>query len=198
MRVLLIGHSYVRQLKQTEYWPSEIINDNGIRIGVDFRFIFKAGKDYEYFNTTGYDVLDTVRDEIDPDIVVVILGGNSITNNKNNGDIKKEAESFFQNLRMVTRPECITIAVQIEPRYYEPGNHFNCPEPEEFNRRRQVINNFVKGPLKKKGLVQYVMQLGSMNRFGPERYKDGVHLNEEGLETYKELLISVVKYATEH
>ena len=79
------------------------------------------------------------------------------------------------------------------------GNRHGVPEAEEFNRRRQVINNFFNKTLKKQGHIDRVIQLGSANYLNhPQYYRDGVHLNNLGLARYKEALLGGLEYALNH
>ena len=42
-------------------------------------------------------------------------------------------------------------------------------------------------------VVHFIMQLGSKVRFGPTQYKYEVHLTDETLKVYQELVISVIR-----
>ena len=136
---------------------------------------------------------------IDPDIIVVILRGNSICENNTNLEINDLALEFYTRLGKVVRPDCLKMAVQIEPRIVEAGNRFQMPEPEEFNRRRAVINNFMNKKLKKCNLINNVILLGSVNILrDPKYFTDGVHLKKEGLMKYRDAVIGGLVYALEN
>ena len=99
----------------------------------------------------------------------------------------------------MVRSDYLRLAVQIEPRFVEAGDRFGTPEAEEYNRRRTIINNFVNKKLKKYGLVDNVILLGSVNFLrDPKYFLDGVHLKREGLLKYKEAGIHGLEYALEN
>ena len=72
----------------------------------------------------------------------------------------------------------------------DAGSEFGTPEAEEYNRRRTVVNNYVNKRLKKYGLVDNVILLGSVNYLrDPKYFSDGVHLKTEGLQMHKEAVL---------
>ena len=168
---------------------------------MDCRFIFKShpGKDYKYLldNLQEFGIIKT----IDLDVIIVILGSNSICDEHTNIEINNLASEFYTKLKQVVRPDCLRLTVQIEPRFVEAGNRFGTPEAEEFNTRRTIINNFVNKKLKKYGLVDIAWLcklLGSVNILrNPKYFLDGVHLKCEGLLKYKEAVIHGLEYALE-
>ena len=93
MRVLLFGHSYVNHLRHLGNWDREITLRDNSRVSVEFLFRSYPGKDFRYFLDND-ETFDVVRSE-QPDAVVVILGGNSITSQYGNSEIKGMAENFF-------------------------------------------------------------------------------------------------------
>ena len=196
MKILLFGHSYVRHLERLGNWDRELSLTGGKK--VDCRFLFKShpGKDYTYLlkNPQEFGIIR----EFNPDVIIVILGGNSIGSKHSNPEINDLASRFYSKLKEVVRSDCLKLAVQIEPRFVDAGNRFGTPEAEEFNRRRTVVNNYVNKKLKKYGLVDGVIMLGSVNYLrDPKYFSDGVHLNTEGLLMYKDAVIGGLVYALE-
>ena len=93
------------------------------------------------------------------------------------------------------RKDCVRFVVQIEPRYCEAGNKFGKPEYPEFERRRTVINNYYNTKLKKLGLVDRVVLLGSVKFLNRrEHFSDGVHLKRQGLDLYQTSVVDSVRY----
>ena len=136
---------------------------------------------------------------INPDIIVVILGGNSISDKHSNAEINDLAPEFYNKLKQAVRSDCLKLAVQIEPRFVDAGNKFGTPEAEEYNRRRTVVNNYVNKSLKKYGLVDNVMLLGPVSYLrAPKYFSDRVHLRTEGLKMYKEAVLGGLEYALEN
>ena len=195
MKVLLLGHSYVYYLKLLGDWNRKFVKENGQEVDLEFSFRWRSGKDYQWFLDEGQD-FEYVK-EIKPDIIVVILGGNSIVNSVSNTDIRDKAIAFFQKLKEVVEPESIIIATQVEPRFYEPGNRFDCPEPEEFNRRRQRLNLHLNQKVKKKGLLKHIIAIPT-NVFTADFYRDGIHLNLEGMQLYQNAINGGLDYALNH
>ena len=197
MKVLVFGHSYVRHLQNLGDWDRELELRTGER--VDCRFLFKShpGKDYKYLldNPQEFEIVRL----IDPDVIIVILGGNCISDKFTNLEINDLALEFYNKLNTVVRPECIKLAMQIEPRFVAAGNRFGTPEADEYNRRRTVVNNFMNKKLRKQKLINNVVLLGSVNFLrDPKNFTDGVHLNKEGLELYKSAVIGGLIFSLEN
>ena len=193
MKVLIYGHSYVRDLVKLQWKPELTVNGEQQTIHYSFRYF--PGKDYEFLLNKDQEF--EVLAEIKPDYVILVLGGNSIVNFKSNNEIKTTISEFYLRLH-ASLPHTIKLAVQIEPRYYLTGNHFHAPTAEEFNRRRQVLNNYLNKAIKKKGHLDHMVLLGSAADLNPTLYlADGVHMNEEGLLKYQAAIIRSLTYAME-
>ena len=194
MRVLLFGHSFVRDLLCLGDWNRQLELDNGSKIDLEFLFRYYSGKDFNFFlfHPEHFDIIT----ELNPDIVIVILGGNLIVGGRPNGNIKDLAYDFFHKLTRIVKPGCLRFAAQIEPRHCPGGNRFGTPEYEEFNRRRAQINNHYNTVLKRRGLVDHVIFTRPEFKTRRDLYQfDGVHLKQEGLALYKESIIGGIRYA---
>lgn len=197
MKILLFGHSYVRDLANFGQWDRQLDLRTGESIPVEFAFKSFPGKDYGYF-LDNPSLVTQIRQDC-PDVIVLILGGNSITASISDLQLKEQAATFYELLNEQLKGDCLKLAVQVEPRFMPTGNRFGVPDSEVFNRRRQTINNFVNRQLKRRGLVDRVITLGSVNYLNDPRYfRDGVHLRGIGLERYKDSVIAGVRYALEH
>ena len=194
MRVLLFGHSYVNHLRHLGNWNREVNLQDNSRVSLEFLFKSYPGKDFRYFLDHD-ETFNVVRSE-QPDAIVVILGGNSITSQYGNAEIKLMAEDFFKKLNNFLKPGCIRFVVQVETRFCKAGNRFGAPEHKEFERRRTLINNWYNGRIKRKGLVDRVVLLGSIKFLNTEENfdADGVHLNRQGLESYQTAVVDSVRY----
>lgn len=129
----------------------------------------------------------------------MVLGGNSVTSSLSNIQIKENNAAFYTLLRAAVKSDCLKLAVEIVVRFVPAGNHHDVPEAAEFNWRRQVLNNFTIKSLKRQGLVDRVIQLGSVDFLNnPKYYRDGVHLSGTGLGKYKDAVLGGLKYALEH
>ena len=194
MRVLLFGHSYVNHLRQLGGWNRDITLQNNTRVNIEFLFKSYPGKDFQYF--LDHDETFNIVTSEQPDAIVVILGGNSITSQYEDSEIKQMAESFFKKLNDYLNPGCVRFVAQVETRFCERGNRFGTPEHKEFEKRRGRINHCYGGRLKRKGLLDRVILLGS-SKFLNARENfadDGVHLKKQGLELYQTAVVDSVRY----
>ena len=194
MRVLLFGHSLVRDLLCLGDWNRQLELDDGSKIDLEFLFRFYSGRDFNFFlfHPEHFDIIT----ELNPDIVIVILGGNLIVGGRPNGNIKSLACDFFSKLTRIVKPGCLRFAAQIEPRHCSGSNRFGTPAYEEFNRRRAQINNHYNTVLKRRGLVDHVIFTRPEFKTRRDLYQfDGVHLKQEGLALYKESIIGGIRYA---
>ena len=193
MKILIVGHSYVKYLRELA-WKESFTKSNGSVVHLDYQFLFYPGEDFHQFISIA-DRFETVS-EIDPDLVVTVFGGNSITNYRSNNEIKDNAFRFFQRLRGVVRPDCLILATQIEARHLPYGNRHDVPQFDEFNRRRQNINNFMNKEIKWNGFIDHMILLGSIKFINnPDNYRDGVHLNVQGMSTYRQVIENCILYA---
>lgn len=194
MKVLLFGHSFVRDLLSVGGWNREVSLDDDSKVNLEFLFRYYSGKDFNYF-LNNLELFDEIK-SINPDAIVIILGGNIIVDKVSNSSIKLMVNDFYRRLKEVVKPDCIKFAAQIEPRYCHKGNRFGAPEAEEFNRRRTQINNHFNQTVKKHKLVDYLIFSREDFKHRPELYKpDGVHLTHEGLELYKGSVLGGLMYA---
>ena len=191
MKVLIYGHSYVRDLNQKCQWENCLLV-NQAPVNIEYCFRYFCGKDFEFvLNKEGeFDVVAALQ----PDIIVVVFGGNSIVNYKSNEDIRTLIWNFYQKLRE-SLPSATIIATQIEPRYCAPGNRHGAPAFEEFNRRRTVMNNYMNKTVKKAGFINNMVLLGSPEYLNHHQYfGDGVHLKGIGLQRYQTAVVGSIKY----
>ena len=79
-----------------------------------------------------------------PDYIVVLLGGNSIKSRVPQRVIMREASEFYQLLNrkyMAINSRGVIVASQILLRFIrDPSNRYNCPDPDEFAKRRDKLN----------------------------------------------------------
>ena len=196
MKVLVVGHNYARDLKRMiphyNNLTLELKNDEEVQF--DIRFLAYPGKDYEHF-LDNPELFDLIKSE-EPDVIVIILGGNSIVESKTNTQITQNIKLFYTHLNSVVRDSCIRLAVQIEARFPLPNNPFGAPLAFEYNQRRNVINNYVNKNIKKLGLVDGIISLGGVGFLNnEEEYNDGIHLKQQGLLKYKMAIMRGLEYA---
>ena len=83
MKILLFGHPYVRHLERLGNWDRELSLTSGKKVDCKFEILRL----------------------INPDIIVVILGGNSISDKHSNTEINDLASEFYNKLKQVVRSD---------------------------------------------------------------------------------------------
>ena len=198
MRVLVLGHSYVRHLRQTgPGWQAiNLVNRDGTTVCPEISFDAHPGKDFAYFLEDEARLNSITR--VDPDVLVIILGGNSITPNSQSGDLRQLARAFYKKVGELVRPSCIVIAAQVEQRFYSTYDiqHRGRPTCEQYKRMRTHLNNFLNRNLKKAGLIDFVICLGSAGYINnASNFVDGVHLTRPILASYRTTILKSIQYA---
>ena len=157
---------------------------------VTVRYISRSGGTYDKFLTEP-GLFERIENEEKPDYILVILAGNSISDNTTNEEIHNSARSFYNRLRE-SFPDSKIIATQAEKRFYKAGNKWKCPTETEYDRRRNQINRF----LSKSTFKDHLLMIAGTGRLDKRYYykKDGVHLNSQGLDFYIQTIISLINY----
>ena len=183
MKALIIGHSYVRDLRSFLKHESEVILPTGNSVELVYSFV--PGATFETFLDRP-EILDNSV-YLNPDIVIVILGGNDLKSDVDLSFVKDKCYHFFKILKSKF-PEAILIGSQIESRFVEHEDkyaRFGTPHTEEFNRLSTYFNSW----LNKQKFKDRLFCIRGPNKLDNRLfYKDSVHLNEKGLEKYVELL----------
>ena len=157
---------------------------------VTVRYVFRKGRTYDKFLTEPR-LFERIENEEKPDYFLVILSGNSISNNTTNDEIYISARAFYTRLRESFLASKI-IATQAEKRFYKAGNKWKCPTETEYDRRRNQINRF----LSKSTFKDHLLMIAGTGRLDKRYYykNDGVHLNSQGLDFYTQTIISLINY----
>ena len=184
MKLLIIGHSYVRDLYK--------LGLDDITIGkakVEIKYLYKAGGNYSSILDKTC-ILDQAE-EFEPDFVLVILAGNSITCNKSNRNIYENIREFYATLT-ARIPNAIVISALVELRFYSENNKWGCPTLQEYRKRRHSVNRF----LNRLKFNKFILNVCGPGRLDNRKYyrKDGVHLNYSGLVLYFDLIKSTIRY----
>ena len=195
MKVLLFGHSYVGHLQDLGNWPAKLTlpEPEKFEVNVEWHFMSFPGLDYAHFVNNTAD-LDKSR-EINTDVIVIILGGNSIRINIPRAEVKQCMLDFWRLLGNYVNPQCCKIGVYIEPRYYSEGNRFGAPTAEAFRTEVYSLNNFMHRVLKHRGLINKCLMLGGeLGLKDPNNYlSDGVHLKRQRLFVYRDYVYNIVR-----
>lgn len=184
-KVAYLGHSYVRDLESLGHYSGDFSDTESYLI--DFFYI--PGSKF----LTWLDHPNQLQDCIDwkPDYLVVVLGGNSIVEDISDKELQEHCCSFFKVLRE-SLPRTILIATQVELRFNKVPNWHNAPGPEEFRKRRNKFNYFLRF-FKEKNFLALIAGPGRLDN--ETLYRDSVHLNDSGLLLFSECLARTVSYA---
>lgn len=172
MQVTILGHSYVRDLSR--------LGHKKLRIEAlaDVSVSYEAfpGIKFSHFLESP-ELLEGVF-ALQPDFLVVILGGNDFDNFTSLDEVKSSAETFYRLLRE-NLPNTKIFATQVETRFYKTGNKFGCPVGDLY---KYITNYFNKKLRKLPGVDNLICVLGPGRLSNRELFKeDGVHLKVKGL-----------------
>ena len=191
MRALVIGNSHVNKLRQIANTQFEHLET---RVYINYYGV--SGGSFHTFTENNCALLYWLKNRFNPQVIVCIVGGNSVNIINDNQTYYTVAEGFYQSVRYIFDGAYI-IASQLEARYYKPGNRFNAPLEKEYKRRRVAINHFVSS-LKFK---DHVLMLSGKNRldeksmYEPDKQGNLVHFTPLGyvkLNTYIQKTVGYV------
>ena len=184
-RLVIFGHSYAKRLGRTGV-KTFCQEDRLITV----RFVYKSGKDYDYFLENELLLHDIGA--FDPHYVFVVLAGNAVGSPKPIEHIETSCAIFYSVLREFC-PKAFIIAAQVENRFYTPGNRFGAPVGEEYQRKRERMNKFIHLKLRNKDCI---MQMGALNHQEERKWyeSDGVHLTKHGYRYYFRRIRQVLNY----
>ena len=196
LKVLLFGHSYVRDLCQLRSSVREfVLQKSQTEIKLFYKYF--PGRDFKYFLDHPGE-LESISN-VEPDFIFVILGGNTIVNELDNPTIKWYCRDFYVLLKQYIPSSCKIIASEVELRFCLGNNRFNAPTEETFQRKRRNLIFFIKNKLKKRGIVDHMFFLGGTGGLMLAEYfkADGVHLNIQGLTKLQHMIKRMIRYAVE-
>ena len=187
LRVTCVGHSYVRRLM--EYRMAQ--GDNPDLLEVDGRwlelsYVHKGGENYAFFNRSPQYRQRIVQSN--PDIVLVVLGGNAVGSGVPIPEASREMRDFHFWMRKAL-PNAIIVIAECEPRYNtdceideedlapldEDGVH-----RETFWSRRNAFNQAVNRTKLKDFTLRTARYLNRREFYG----RWGVHFNDRGNRFY--------------
>ena len=152
MKLLILGSSLCRDLYELD--ESRLYTVNGTNIY--FRYSFHRGKSFDYFLDNPKTLVSILKHKGEiPDIVLVILGGNSISSNTPIEKIYSKAREFYSSLKSklsLLNPQAKIIASEIPMRFVY-NNFKNTPRPEIFRNIRHRVNLKIKNI---KSKVQFI------------------------------------------
>ena len=189
MIALIIGHSYVRDLKS--HSESLIANKLALVNGgcIELKFICVNCATFNSFFRSP-SVLSLML-EIKPDIICVILGGNDFKGGIELSAIKNTCIDFYAKIKSIF-PGAIIVASQVEKRFVEAGDRysrFGVPPPELFKKLSVYFNSWIN---KQKFKDRILCIRGKSKLDDIKFYRDSVHLNNQGIAKYFDILSSLL------
>ena len=177
--VVLFGHSYVRDIAQLNRFSIDFSAD----IKLKLKYIHHPGATFKSF-LDNRSKLDSLF-EAQPQILIVILGGNDLSVDVNLSRVYSDCALFYKLIRK-NLPDTCVIAAQIESRFLTRVNRFGTPAAQEFSR----LGNYFNRKLKSIKDKNYILIVKGANRLcNPAFYKlDRIHLNNRGIEKYFSLI----------
>ena len=169
LKVLLVGHSYIRRIK--EHLNSKGVD--GFTVGstqVKVDFVYSGGADYARYNDSSR-LKDWIM-EFQPDIILVVLAGNGIRTDVP-VPVYYDALRDFYNWLRGKFPGAIIISSECETRFHEENLSSNIPNKEEYDRRKVAVNQVLYKMKYKNYLTRFGRTFNNRSFF----YEKGVHLN---------------------
>ena len=174
--VLIIGHSYVRDVKRSAIFPADY----------NAEYLFKPGATFETFLNSYHNVEDFI--DFEPAFVVVVLGGNDLSC-YSVSKVKSNSIKFFTFLKN-TFSSARLLVTQIEPQFYHLNNRFTSPE--NYRNKSNIINRFWARQTHNHTFNLITVQ-GPLALTQRDLYRsDGVHLNEHGLTLLVTRMVTVI------
>ena len=185
MRLLIFGHSYVRDLCNCNLFNLVIENKN-----INIKYIYYPGAGYHKILRNPHLLIDPLH-SFNPDIVITILGGNSVYSTTEYSIVTEQCREFYKILRNNSRNNCVVIAAQIEQRYFGRRGIVSALS-EPYRKRRNKFNKF----LNKLKSVDHILMVGGHGRLDHRVfYRDNTHLNNIGLRKYITYIKCTVAFA---
>lgn len=190
LKVLLLGHSYVRDLAETKPPIRSIVLNNGFRLNLSF-FSIPGATIPELLLLNSY--LPYIKD-LQPDIIILVIGGNDLKHTIQFHELKNQFQELclkLQNLPGIR----LVVGTEVEQRWgpsVPNQSHWSKIVPYScWSTVRNTINKHLKKFYYTDGFVWVV----GPNKLNFEGYfdDDGVHLNVNGRLKYLELIGRSVK-----
>ena len=182
-RVAFIGHSYCRDLSRLNPFSNAL----GSGQFFDHEFFYVPGSNVKDWSSHPKQLENVIRYE--PNIIVLILGGNYLLNHVSNAEWKDKYQKLIDIIK-IRIESCRIIAVEIESRFVKNHNAFNAPTEEGFNARKKTLNNW----LNKNPSIHHVCMISHTINNKSYYHKDGVHLTKTGLSMYYGMIHRTLKY----
>ena len=191
MKITIFGSSLVYYLSQFDKtWKHTLKGGQEIELTY---YGYSGWSFHDFLSKGGLEELEDISAE-SPDIVLAILGANSIKLNVDPGVIMYEASKFYRTLNekfLSVNPNGIIIASQLPLRFVRnpKKNKHKTPDPKLFKRIRDKVNTKIVS-LKTK---HHTLALGGPGRLDDEGwFSDGVHFNSEGMDKQLDIILEKI------
>ena len=189
MKLLIFGHSYVRDLSRLNLFSFKIGEEQLVNI----KYIYFPGAGYEKILKFPHILLDPIS-EYKPDIILVIL---AIATHLPSKSVYAQCEEFYKLLRANCTNSFKIIAAQAELRFFETNCHRICKgiTSDIYRSKRNKFNKF----LNKLSQKDFLLMVGGVGRLDHKvYYRDGTHLTRIGLTKYITYIKCTVAFAVRH
>ena len=187
MKLLILGSSHAKYLKK--YDRRRVRNILGEQVFFNYQEF--SGKGFEYFIDNPGEIDDVIAYK--PDMVLVILGGNSISTERTKRTLLNNCRTFYQLLRDrldILSPNTKIIASQVFLRWVY-NNNYNTPKPEPYKTARNYLNNYIN----KLRTKDYTLLVAGKTKLDKRKhFKDGIHLKHSGLKVQFQILNSLLEH----
>lgn len=186
MRLLIFGHSFVRDFSRTNKFKLQFG-----ALTVNIKYSYFPGVTYRKILDNPQLISDTIL-SYNPDFLICVVGGNSISIDKTCAELCRECRQFYELIRSLSS-KLIIIPAQVELRYYQPGNKFKSPTIEIYKRKRDSLNRFIN----KLKVKDHILMIGGPSRLDHKVFfqPDGIHLNKFGVDKYMSYICKTIDYA---
>ena len=184
MRVAVVEHSYVRHIQRVGCNSVCIHNKS-----VTFKYFSFPGATFSTF-VQNCELLNPLR-RYEPNIIILVLGGNDFCNTVSNQTIYKNYEFVASYLKTILL-NVVLIPCQIEKRFLPIQNRWNTSDTALFEKRRSAYNRKLNKCSLKHCLlrVQGPGRLDDHSNYGV----DGIHLSKQGIATYWSYILQTIDY----
>lgn len=186
MRLLIFGHSYVRSFARTNTFNLQYGD-----ITVNIKYSYYPGVNYRKVLENPQILADTIL-TYNPDFLICVIGGNSISNSISSAELCRECRRFYEFVRSLSS-KLIIIPAQVELRFYALGNRYNSPTPRQYKQKRDALNKFIN----KLQIKDHILMVGGPSRLDHRVFysSDGVHLNKYGVQKYMKYIKNTIDFA---
>ena len=187
MKFLIFGSSLAYHLGVFDQVKTRVIN------GITVEFIYKSfsGKSYEHFLKNPH-LIDEVL-QCQPDLVLVILGTNSISTKVTKSVLLQRCGDFYRLFRQrldLVNPEARVISHQLPLRFVYDHRH-NTPKPPQYKLLRNYVNSYVNLMPE----VDHMLVIGGRGRLDDKNlFRDGIHFKDIGLQIHYNIIIGKLRH----